>query len=137
VAEQLFTLKLFTPYKSVYEDQVEAIILPGEMGEFGMLYQHTKFASTLKPGMIRFVREGKTFKYAVSGGFVEIHEGGMTVLADSMELPEEIDLERAKASLERAKEMLAKKDQLEPHDIARWENRFERAQNRIKNAASL
>ncbi len=129
-----FLLKLFTPYKTVFESKVEAVILPGEHGEFGVLYGHTRYASTVRPGILRYVADGKTHKYAISGGFAEVHDQGITVLADSMETPKEIDKERAQQAKKKAEEMLKKKAELKPFEIDRWESRLQRAQNRLKAA---
>jgi len=87
-------LRLLTPYKSLFEGEVEGVIVPGENGEFGVLAMHTKFVTTLRPGVLRYVKDGQTVKYAVSGGFAEVHQNGVTVLADSMERPKDIDVDR-------------------------------------------
>ena len=127
-------LRLLTPYQSLFEGEVEGVIVPGEHGEFGVLAMHTKFVTTLKPGVLRYVKGGQTVQYAVSGGFAEVHQNGVTVLADSMELPRDIDVERAKESRERAKQELQNRSKMEPRQVARWEDRLARAENRLKLA---
>ena len=127
-------LRLMTPYKSVFEDEVEAVILPGEMGEFGILSGHTKFVTTMIPGVLRYIAQGKTHRFAVSGGFAEVYPGGVTVLADSMERPEEIEKERAQASRDKAVEALKDRPKLSETEVFRWEARLARAENRIKAA---
>lgn len=127
-------LRLLTPYKSLFEGEVEGVIVPGEHGEFGVLAMHTKFVTTLRSGVLRYVKGGQTVQYAVSGGFAEVHQNGVTVLADSMERPQDIDVERAKESRERAKKELENRASMDPRQIARWEDRLARAENRLKLA---
>jgi len=129
-----FKLRLLTPYKSVFEDEVEAISVPGENGEFGVLAGHTKFITTLVPGVLRYVHVGKTERAAIGGGFTEVCPDGVTVLADSMEKPEEIDVERAELSRREALEDLEKKRELSPEQVAHIEERLTRAQNRLRVA---
>jgi F-type H+-transporting ATPase subunit epsilon len=129
-----FLLRLLTPYQSLYEGDVDAVIVPGEHGEFGVLAMHTKFVTTLKPGVLRYVKGGQTIRYAVSGGFAEVHQNGVTVLADSMERPQDIDAARAKESRDRASKELEQRSTLEPRQVRRWEDRLARAENRLKLA---
>jgi F-type H+-transporting ATPase subunit epsilon len=129
-----FQLRLLTPYRSLFDGEVDAVIVPGEHGEFGVLAMHTKFVTTLKPGVLRYVKEGQTVRYAVSGGFAEVHQDGVTVLADSMERPEDIDADRAKESRDRAYKELEQRSSMEPKQVLRWEDRLARAENRLKLA---
>jgi F-type H+-transporting ATPase subunit epsilon len=133
---QTFLLRLLTPYKSLLEDQVEAVIVPGENGQFGVLPRHTKYVTTLVPGVLRYVMGGQTNILAISGGFAEVYPDGVTVLADSMETPGEIDAKRAQESKERALKELARKGELSEREIARWEDRLARSENRLKMAKS-
>lgn len=127
-------LKLLTPYQAVFDGQVEAVIVPGEAGELGVLAGHTKFITTLAPGLVRYVAEGRTRYAAVSGGFCEVSAEGVTVLADSLELPEEIDTERAERSRRAAEEALKKRAQMDEQEIKHQEARLARALNRLRAA---
>jgi F-type H+-transporting ATPase subunit epsilon len=131
---QPFQLRLLTPYQSLFEGDVDAVIVPGENGEFGVLAMHTKFVTTLRPGVLRYVKNGQTARYAVSGGFAEVHPSGVTVLADSMERPQDIDVERAQKSRDRAQRELEKRAGMTPGLVRRWEDRLARAENRLKIA---
>lgn len=131
-----FQLKLLCPYCSMFEGPVEAAMLPGEAGEFGVLANHTKFASTLQPGVVRFVADGETHRYAVGGGFVEVGEDGVIVLADSAEHPDEIDVERAEKSIERAHAELTGLTPDEIDNKTKLEARIARAKNRLTLARS-
>jgi F-type H+-transporting ATPase subunit epsilon len=135
VAEN-FLLRLLTPYESVFEDEVEAVIVPGEGGEFGVLARHTKYITVLAPGALRYVKDGQTRTLAVSGGFAEVHPGGVTVLADSMERPGDIDVERARKNRDEAMAKLKDKASMEERQVARWEDRVARAENRLRVAKS-
>lgn len=131
-----FQLKLLTPYKGLFEGQVEAILLPGVQGEFGVLSRHTKFTSALQPGVVRFVADGQTQRFSVGGGFAEVSEAGVVVLADSAERPDQIDLERAERALDEARRELAELDPTKAALRARLEARMARAANRLKVARS-
>ena len=127
-----FLLRLLTPYQSLFEGDVDAVIVPGEHGEFGVLAMHNKFVTTLKPGVLRYVKGGQTIRYAVSGGFAEVHQNGVTVLADSMERPQDIDAARAQESRDRAQKELEQRSSMKPRQVHRWEDRLIRAENRLK-----
>jgi len=133
VAEQ-FLLRLLTPYKSVFEDQVEAVVVPGEGGEFGVLARHTKYITVMQTGQLRYVQAGKTHRLAVGGGFAEVYPGGVTVLADSLERPEEIDVERARENAEEARNKLVDRPAMQEKEVRRWEERLARSENRLKLA---
>lgn len=127
-------LRLLTPYQSLFDGEVDAVIVPGEHGEFGVLAMHTKFVTTLRPGVLRYVKGGQTVRYSVSGGFAEVHQDGVTVLADSMERPEDIDAARAKESRDRATKDLENRASLTPNQVRNCEDRLARAENRLKIA---
>lgn len=131
-----FQLKLLTPYKSLFEGPIEAIMLPGSEGEFGVLSNHTKFTSALQPGVIRFVADGETQRYAVGGGFAEVSEDGVVVLADSAEHPDDIDADRAEQALADTRKALADLGPDQASERHRLETKIARAENRLKIARS-
>jgi F-type H+-transporting ATPase subunit epsilon len=101
-----FLLEVVTPYGLVLSQEVEEITAPGAEGEFGVLPGHTPFFTTLKIGEIMY-RAGKTPQHiAVAWGFVEVLHDKVTILAEAAELPEAIDVERAKRAKERAEKNL-------------------------------
>ncbi len=102
-----FKLRLLTPDRSVFEDAVDGVIVPGEEGELGVLAGHARLVSTLIPGVVRYVQNDRSFSCAIGGGFVEVYRDGVTVLADSLERPEDIDVERATRDYEEARKNLA------------------------------
>jgi len=128
-------LRLMTPYTLVKEGQVESVSLPGEAGEFGVLPGHTKFITTLTPGILRYVEGGQAVQVALSGGFAEVHEGGdLTVLADSLEKADQLDVVRARLARDQAAEALRKRAELDAKELRRWEVRLLRAENRLRLA---
>ncbi len=126
-----FQLRLISPRKEIFSGQAEAVMLPGESGDFGVLSGHTKFVTALRPGELRLVARGKTQIFAVGGGFAEVHGQGVTVLADSLENQADIDVERAQRSIEKAKAGIKSADLSEKYKIARFNARLTRALNRI------
>jgi F-type H+-transporting ATPase subunit epsilon len=94
--------ELVTPERSVVHQDVEYIGAPGVNGEFGVLPNHVPFLSALGIGSLYFKVEGQRFYVFVAGGFAEITPEKMTVLAETAEKAEEIDIERAKKARERA-----------------------------------
>ncbi len=104
-------LEVVTPEKSVVSDEAKIVMAPGELGEFGVLIGHTPFMTSLKTGTLRYEdADGKERFVFVSGGFAEALPDRVTILADSAERRQDIDLERAKSALQRAEERLAKAD---------------------------
>ena len=102
-------IEVVTPEKSVVSDDAQIIMAPGELGEFGVLSGHTPFMTSLKVGTVRYEDAGGTERYVfVSGGFAEALPDRVTILADSAERRKDIDIERAKAALERAEGRMAK-----------------------------
>ncbi len=102
-----FLLEIVTPERVTFKDQVEFLAAPSYEGELGVLPGHTPLLSELKTGLLRFKKEGEQETVAISGGFLQIHPDHIVVLAETAELAEEIDAERARQAAERAKSQLA------------------------------
>lgn len=131
--EKLQRLEIVTPERKVYSNDIRFVVLPGSEGELGILPEHAPLVSALKIGQLRIQHEGKTIKVAVSGGFAEVRSNKVTVLANSAESADQIDLSRAEAAKERAEQRLASGGQ--DIDAARAEAALQRAINRIKAAS--
>jgi F-type H+-transporting ATPase subunit epsilon len=130
MAESTQRLEIVTPEKKVFSGDVNFVVVPGELGELGFLPNHAPLMSGLKIGVVRVQQEGKTFKVAVSGGFVEVRGNKVTILADTAERDQDIDRERAEAARERAERRLSEK--ASDLDTARAELALKRALNRLK-----
>lgn len=105
MAEKL-KLELVTPYKQVLSEDVDEVTAPGTLGEFGVLPGHTTLLTTLKIGELAYRQGSQTYHVAVNWGYVEVEDDIMTVLVETAEPADEIDLERAKAALGRAEAAL-------------------------------
>jgi len=125
-------LEVVTPEESVVSENVQIVMAPGTLGEFGVLEGHTTFLSTLKTGTLTYKDESGKERYVfISSGFAEVLPDRVTVLAESAERRKDIDIERAKAASERAQRRLDSEDK-EGIDFARAKAALERAIYRIK-----
>ncbi len=132
MAEKL-KVELVTPYKKVLSDEVDEITATGALGEFGVLPGHAPFLSSLKIGELSYKKDGSIFHLAVNWGYFEVENDTVTVLVETAERADEIDLERAKAALGRAEEAL-KKLTTEDKQYRVYEAALERALIRVQVA---
>lgn len=102
------SLEIITPERSVLKEPVDSVVLPAFNGEYGILPGHTHFLAQLTAGELRIRKGGEVEYFAVSGGFAEVHPDRVEVFAETAEMSQEIDSERARLALERAKSGLAK-----------------------------
>lgn len=127
-----FQIEIVTPEKTVYSGEVESLRAPGSEGGFGVLAGHHPMLASLGVGQIIFRKEGEAPKVAAtSGGFAQVQLDSVTVLAETAELTEEIDVARAEAARDRARERLARRREPEV-DAARAEMALARALNRLR-----
>lgn len=125
-------LEVVTPEKYVVDEEVQIVVAPGSLGEFGVLIGHTPFLTNLKAGEMHYTDAGGAQRYVfVSGGFAEALPDKVTVLAESAERRRDIDVDRAKAAMVRAQERLAQ-SQSEDIDFNRAKAALERALHRIE-----
>lgn len=102
-----FQLDIVSAERHVSSDQVEVLVVPGVEGEMAILPSHSPLLTVLKPGEIRIVKDGEDSFIAVSGGFMEVMPEKVTILADTAERLDEIDIERAEAAVKAAQERIA------------------------------
>jgi len=91
-------LEVVTPERRVLADPVDMVTVPGLGGELGILPGHTPLISQLQTGVLTYVADGKSSQLHVSGGFVEVRDDHVSVLAEVAERPDEIDAARARLS---------------------------------------
>ena len=91
-------LEVVTPERRVLAEPVDMVTVPGLGGELGILPGHTPLISQLQTGVLTYAAEGKTSQLHVSGGFVEVRDDHVSVLAEVAERPDEIDAARARLS---------------------------------------
>jgi F-type H+-transporting ATPase subunit epsilon len=126
-------LEVVTPQKEVVKEEAQIVMAPGVLGEFGVLIGHTPFMTALNVGTIRYNdAQGQEHSVFVSGGFAEALPDKVTVLAESAEKSQDIDIDRAKAAMERAQKRLA--DKAADIDYLRAEMALKRALHRIQLA---
>ena len=133
MAEQL-KLELVTPQRKVVSEEVDEITATGTLGEFGVLPGHAPFLTSLKIGELSFKKGGSSKFLAVTNGYFEVVNDLVTVLVDSAEYAEEIDLERAKKALAKSEEKL-KTLAPDDTDYAAMEASLQRALIRMQVAA--
>lgn len=127
-------IEIITPSRTAYRGKVKSVFIPGTLGNFQVLFNHAPLLSSFEIGKI-VVEElnGSKIEFATGGGTVEVRSNVILVLADSVELKDEIDTERARKSLERAKQRIANRNK-ENIDLIRAEASLKRAINRLKFA---
>ena len=125
-------LEVVTPEKVMVSQEVDIVVAPGTMGEFGVLEGHVPFLSGIEPGELRFASGNQTERFLVTTGFSEVFDNKVSVLVDAAEKVTEIDLERARKAVERARERLAKDRGGEDIDFLRAEAALKRAMVRIR-----
>jgi F-type H+-transporting ATPase subunit epsilon len=106
VADRL-TLEVATPPRLVVAETVDEVMAPGSEGYFGILPGHAPFLTTLGIGELTYRIGRENYFLAVAGGFAEVRDDKVIVLADTAERPEEIDRERAERARQRAEDRLA------------------------------
>ena len=127
-----FELRVVSPEGNVLKEDAEFVVLPGEAGELGILPDHAPLIAGLKIGVLRYTKDGIIKRVAISGGFVEVADNKVTVLADTAEPGEMIDLARATAALERAEQRLSQRTA--EMDVRRAEFALRKALARISAA---
>jgi len=125
-----FSLSIVSPEGDVLKEDVEFVVLPGGLGELGILPNHAPLIAGLEIGVLRYTLNGSVKRAAVTGGFVEVIDNSAIVLADTAVLSGEIDVNRAVEARERAKKRLAARSN--EIDVRRAEFALRRAIARIE-----
>ena len=108
------------------DEDVDEVTAPGELGEFGVLPNHIAFLTTLVPGELSYKQGSSKKTLAVGGGYAEVLDNVMTVLAPAAEFADEIDSARARRAKERAEKLIA--------ELNREEKDWETAETALKRA---
>jgi len=101
--------KIVTPERTVFESEIDQLTLPTMEGEITVLPEHIPLISVLAPGELVAKKNGEETAMAISGGMMEVRRNEITVLADTAERAEEIDLSRAEAARQRAEDLKKEK----------------------------
>lgn len=122
-------LEIVTPRGVVVREAVDEVEAPGVEGHFGVLPGHRPFMSQLRAGQLRYRNDGGNHFVAVNWGFAEVLPRKVTILVETAELAEDIDLQRAESAKKRAEERMAQFGAAYDQDKAREE--YERANARL------
>lgn len=132
----MLRLEVVTPERRVLSTEAESVIVPGVDGYIGFLKNHAPLVAGMSVGIVQFGPErGEKRRVAVTGGFVEVADNRVTVLADTAELDTEIDVGRAQAARERAEKRL--RSGSPEIDRVRAEAALQRALNRLRAARAI
>ena len=127
-------LELTTPTRLVVSEQADEVVAPGSEGYFGVLPGHAPLLATLGAGELMYRQGAREHYLAVSGGFAEVRDDRVIVLADTAERPEEIDRARAERARQRAEQQLSGTSR-EEVDYAGCAAELARAQARLQVSA--
>jgi F-type H+-transporting ATPase subunit epsilon len=133
MADKSFKLEIITPTKVIFSGDVTSFSAPGVVGGFQVLYNHAPLLAEIDVGVVKIVKlDGTEYRFATSGGFVNVLDNRVTMLAESVEKAEEIDTDRAKIARDRARQKLGEKlNDIELHET---QQALQRALNRIRIA---
>ena len=128
-----FRLEIVTPERIVLQQDAVSVVVPGAEGSLGILANHAPLMAELTIGSIQ-IRDpnGHEERLAISGGFMEVADNTVRILADTAEKAEEIDVQRAEEAVARARERLSSADT--NMDLVRAEIALKRAVNRLRVA---
>lgn len=131
----LLQLEVVTPERRVLSETVSSVTVPGRKGEMQLLPGHAALIAELKTGVLSYTDAGTTFQLHVSGGFVEVSDDRVSVLAEIAERPEEIDAARAKLSRDHTEKELSSWSGTE-EDFEKARAKLERSMVRLQLASS-
>jgi F-type H+-transporting ATPase subunit epsilon len=129
------TLEVATPTRLVVSELVDEVVAPGSLGYFGVLPGHAAFLTTLGVGELTYRQGREERQLAVAGGFAEVRDDKVIVLADAAEFPQEIDVARAERARTRAEQRLVGRAGEAEVDYGRAGRALARAQMRLAVAS--
>lgn len=130
------SLSIITPERAVLKEAgTEAVVVPVVDGSMGILHNHAPMVANLRVGVLRYKENGAYKRIALSGGFMELSNNKITVLADSAEVADSIDVARAQEARKRAEARL--RDRADNVDRTRAEAALRRAINRLRAAGVI
>jgi F-type H+-transporting ATPase subunit epsilon len=128
---ETFMLEILTPYGQVLKEEVDMVVAPGAEGEFGVLKGHALFITPLKIGEVSYTKGGAREYLATGRGFAEVLPEKTTILVDSAEPGEKIELEMARKEAREAEEALKELTDEDP-DFQKATDAFELAKARVE-----
>jgi F-type H+-transporting ATPase subunit epsilon len=125
----MMKLDVITAERTVFSDNIEMVLAPGMEGELGILPHHAGLMTVLQPGELMIRKDGIETFFAIAGGFMEVLNNKVTILADAAENSDEINEERAALAMEKAQALVANRDS--DVDLEKALNQVRRAQVRL------
>ncbi len=132
MAEKVITMEVVTPEHHLCSVETESVVVPAFEGYLGVLPNHAPLITQLSLGVVTYKVGGREKKMAITGGFMEVSDNKVVILADTAELAEDIDTARAESARERAARRLREKDA--NLDYVRAQAALQRATIRLKAA---
>ena len=129
------SLRVVTPVRLVLEERVDELTAPGPLGQLGILPDHAALMTTLDIGRLSYTQGGATSVVALAGGYAEVLDNVVTVLADAAEFPDEIDTDRAGNARARAERALEEADPTDEEALEAARAALQRALVRLETAA--
>ena len=128
---QKLILTIVTPEKQLVSDEVDQVNAPGTEGDLGILYDHAPLLTNLRSGQLSYEKDGETVALVVSGGYLEVTDNRVTVLAETGEFLHEIDRERAERAYADAEKLLL--TDLSEEEFIETQKKLFRAVARLEN----
>ena len=128
---QKLILSIVTPEKQLVVEEVDQVNVPGTEGDLGILYDHAPILTNLRSGQLSYEKDGETVALVVSGGYLEVTDNRVTVLAETGEFLHEIDRERAERAQTDAEKLLL--TDLSEEEFIETQKKLFRAVARLEN----
>lgn len=125
-----FHLEIIASNRVFYDGDCEHLVITAIDGLIGIMHGHEPLVTSLPTGELKYMTDGKWYYVAISEGFIQVMPESSIILADSCELPEEIDIKRAEEARERAQEQLRQKQSI--MEYYHTQAALNRAMNRLK-----
>ncbi|MCX8055885.1 MAG: ATP synthase F1 subunit epsilon [Ignavibacteria bacterium] len=121
-------IELVTPEKKIFSGEVQSVWFPGSLSPFQVLPNHAPIVSSLEPGILKFLDgQNKIIKYAITGGFVDLHNNKASIMLEKAVSRDELKLDETKLKLEKAKDALSSAKQIDGKTKAQKELDFAKA----------
>ena len=131
---QKLILSIVTPEKQLVAEEVDQVNAPGSEGDLGILHDHAPILTNLRSGQLSYEKDGETIALVVSGGYLEVSENRVTVLAETGEFLHEIDRERAERAHAKAEKLLL--TDLSEEEFVEAQKKLFRAIARLENLSN-
>ncbi len=134
MSDKTLFLEIISPSKIIFSGKINSVSVPGEIGNFQILYNHAPIISTLTIGEIKFITESnETFRFATNGGFVMVLKNRVTIVSDSLIKSTDIDVKEVERELSKFKEEI--KEKRKKGNVENLEMLIAQLENKIRVAS--